>query len=73
MLVTLAAAWLVTSSRPSRRLWGFRLFIVSNGLWIAWGLFSHAYALVVLQVGLFLINWRGTTHQPEVANEVDRG
>ena len=65
MAVTVAAAWLVASQRKLKRNWGFWLFLVSNVLWIAWGLYDHAYALIVLQVGLALLNIRGTVkNQP---------
>ena len=59
MVVTLLAAWLMTFRNARRRLWAFRLFVLSNVLWIVWGLVSHAYSLVFLQVGLFLINLKG--------------
>ena len=59
MAVTLIAAWLVGSQRPRRRSWGFWLFVASNGLWIAWGWHDHAYALIALQCGLFVLNLRG--------------
>jgi len=42
-----------------RRNLGFWLFIVSNVLWTAWGLYAHAYALVLLQAGLVAMNVRG--------------
>ena len=60
MVVTLAAAWLVASQSRLRRKWGFGTFIVSNVLWIIWGWHEGAAALIVLQVGLFLLNLRGT-------------
>ena len=59
MLVTLLAAWLVASQTKRKRNWGFWFFIVSNVLWIAWALPAHAYALIVLQIGLFVLNVRG--------------
>ena len=59
MGVTLVAAWLVTSQHKHRRRWGFWLFCLSNVLWIAWGWFEAAYALIALQVGLFALNVRG--------------
>jgi hypothetical protein len=59
MIVTLVAAWLVASQSRSRRNWGFWWFILSNVLWGAWGWHHGAYALIVLQVGLFLLNLRG--------------
>lgn len=60
MATTLVAAWLVGSRTRRKRLWGFGWFILSNLLWIAWGLHAQAYALIVLQVGLFMMNLRGT-------------
>jgi hypothetical protein len=59
MAVTLVAAWLVASQTPSRRAAGFWVFIASNVLWIAWGWHTKAWALIALQVGLFVLNLRG--------------
>lgn len=59
MAVTLAAAWYVASSRKTRRELGFWLFLASNVLWIIWGIYAHAYALIVLQIGLAVTNIRG--------------
>jgi len=60
MLSTLVAAWLVGSQKKKKRSVGFYFFILSNFLWTIWGWYSDAYALIILQVGLFLINLRGT-------------
>jgi hypothetical protein len=59
MVVTLVAAWLVASTKKGRREAGFWWFIASNVLWIAWGWHTHAWALIALQVGLFVLNVRG--------------
>lgn len=59
MVVTVGASWLVGSTRRHRRGVGFWLFLLSNALWVAWGLHSHAPALVVLQVCLAAMNVRG--------------
>lgn len=59
MVVTLAAAWLVGSQSKARRNWGFWTFIASNVLWIFWGWHEGAWALIVLQVGMFALNLRG--------------
>jgi hypothetical protein len=59
MLATLVAAWLVGSSSKPRRNHGFWWFVASNFLWAAWGWHAHAYALIVLQAGLFFLNVRG--------------
>lgn len=60
MIATLIAAWLVGSRTPRKRVWGFACFILSNVLWIIWGVQTDAYALIALQIGLFLMNLRGT-------------
>ncbi|QIB53052.1 hypothetical protein G3M63_01455 [Pseudomonas sp. OIL-1] len=60
MLATLVAAYLVGSQSRKKRNWGFLCFILSNALWIAWGWHAQAYALIILQLGLFLMNLRGT-------------
>jgi hypothetical protein len=38
---------------------GFSCFIVSNILWVIWGLHTNAYALIVLQFCLCAMNLRG--------------
>jgi hypothetical protein len=60
MLVTVVAAWLVASQTKLKRTWGFWLFLLSNVMWIIWGLRASAYALIVLQVCLAFLNIRGT-------------
>ena len=59
MLVTVLASWLVASAESSRRNVGFWVFIGSNVLWIAWGIYSAAPALVTLQICLAVMNIRG--------------
>ena len=59
MAVSVVAAWEVASTRTKMRNWGFWLFLLSNALWIVWGLYSHAPALVALQVCLAAMNIRG--------------
>ena len=69
MLVTLLAAWLVASQQQQRkRSWGFWCFILSNLLWVVWGWHTQAWALIVLQFGLFALNLRGARkNDPEAA------
>ena len=59
MVITVIAAWLVASQKKLRRNWGFWLFLLSNALWIVWGLGDHAHALIVLQLALAAMNIRG--------------
>ncbi|WP_131107284.1 hypothetical protein [Pseudomonas sp. Sample_10] len=59
MAVTILAAWLIGSQRPGRRMTGFMCFSLSNVLWVIWGLYAGAYALIILQVCLSLMNLRG--------------
>jgi hypothetical protein len=59
MAVTLFAAWLVASQKKSRREAGFWWFVLSNILWVTLGWHAHAWALIALQVGLFVLNVRG--------------
>ena len=65
MVVTLTGAWLVASKHRHRRYWGFGVFIASNVLWILWGLHTAAWALIALQVGLFVMNVRGARENPK--------
>ncbi|MEQ8232455.1 MAG: hypothetical protein RLW61_04815 [Gammaproteobacteria bacterium] len=69
MVATLAAAWGVGSRRPGVRIAGFVSFVVSNVLWIAWGVYQAAHALVLLQVGLFALNVRGIRKNEALARD----
>jgi hypothetical protein len=60
MVVTIIAAWHVASASKSRRAFGFWCFLLSNVLWVAWGLATATWALVLLQVFLAAMNIRGT-------------
>jgi hypothetical protein len=59
MIATLLSAWLVANQSKWQRKWGFWIFLLSNVLWIGWGWHDHAYALIVLQIGLAILNIRG--------------
>jgi len=59
MVVTITATWLVGSTREGRRKAGFWLFLLSNAMWVAWGLHDGAPALVALQFALAAMNIRG--------------
>jgi len=59
MIATVAAAWLVASTRQRARRVGFWIFLCSNVLWAAWGLHAGATAVVVLQLCLAALNIRG--------------
>jgi hypothetical protein len=59
MAASIMAAWLVGSSREHKRGWGFWIFLLSNVLWVIWGIHDHAYALILLQFALAIMNIRG--------------
>jgi hypothetical protein len=68
MAVTLCAAFLVGARHARRRIVGFWLFILSNVLWITWGVHDEAWALIALQAGLFAMNVRGIVrNEPDTA------
>lgn len=69
MVFTVLAAYLVGSQAKKKRSWGFWIFLLSNALWIAWGLHDGANALVVLQISLALLNIRGALkNEPKSSN-----
>lgn len=68
MVVTLLAAWLVASRNERRRRWGFWCFTASNVLWVLWGWHTQAWALIALQVGLFVLNLRGVLKTEEASS-----
>ncbi len=81
MVVTVVAAWLVAATSTRKRLAGFWTFLVSNVLWIVWGVHTGAYALIALQVCLAAMNIRGankaepeasSTATPDLRNARDR-
>lgn len=59
MLATVIAAWLIGSLNKRRRTWGFWCFLLSNVLWVIWGWYASAWALITLQVCLAVLNIRG--------------
>ena len=73
MAITVAAAGLVGAQSAVRREWGFWLFLASNALWIAWGWHDAAWALVVLQVALAVMNVRGAKKNEETVEEEEGG
>ncbi len=71
MVVTVVAAWLVSCAIVQRRAAGFWVFLLSNVLWILWGLHAGAYALIVLQVCLAAMNLRGASKSTPAATQRD--
>jgi hypothetical protein len=59
MIVTVVASWYVASMKRQRRKVGFWLFLLSNVLWVIWGIHARAYALITLQACLAVMNVRG--------------
>lgn len=59
MVVTIVASWAVASQSKRKRKIGFWCFLLSNILWVIWGIHDGAYALICLQVALALLNIRG--------------
>ena len=59
MAVSLYAAFMIGSKKPGKRIFGFWMFILSNVLWIVWGVHDEAWALIALQVALMAMNVRG--------------
>jgi hypothetical protein len=58
-VASVLAAWLVASNAKRRRNAGFWVFLLSNGLWVIWGLHTSAMALIALQLCLAALNIRG--------------
>jgi hypothetical protein len=69
MIVTVVAAWLIASQAKRRRKIGFWCFLLSNGLWVIWGWNDRAYAVVVLQIALAILNIRGAYKNEESSVE----
>lgn len=69
MAVTVVASWLVGSSNEGRRNASFWVFMLSNVLWVTWGLHDGAMALVALQFALAAMNVRGAFKTKEPKTE----
>lgn len=59
MVVTVVVACLIASQAKPKREIGFWCFLLSNALWGIWGRRAGAYALIVLQIALAILNIRG--------------
>ena len=59
MVVNILSVWLLTSRSKHKRHAGFVLYLVSNALWVVWGLHVQAFAVLGLQVALATLNFRG--------------
>jgi len=59
MAVSLYAAFMIGSKKSGKRVFGFWMFILSNLMWIVWGVHDEAWALIALQVALMAMNVRG--------------
>ena len=65
MLITLAAAWWMGSTKPQKRIVAFSMLIVGNLMWIGWGWGDEAWALIALNVGLLALNVRASLKNEE--------
>ena len=72
MLATVVASWWVASTQQRKRVIGFWTFLLSNGLWAAWGWHTQAVALVVLQFCLAAMNIRGFVKASRAKDDAER-
>lgn len=71
MGLTLIGAWLVGSQSRKKRSIGFWTYLASNVLWVIWGWHDKAYAVIVLQLFLVVLNVRGVfKNDPELKAKV---
>ncbi len=59
MVINVFSVWLLTSQSKGKRHAGFLLSLLSNLLWIVWGWYAAAFAVIGLQVALATLNIRG--------------
>jgi hypothetical protein len=59
MLITVIATYFVASKTVWKRNLSFWCYLLSNGLWITWGVHDGAIALILLQIALAVLNVRG--------------
>jgi len=65
MAATAWACWLLASHSEKRRRAGFWMSLVSNVLWTIWGIHDKAWAVILLQVCLAVLNIRGVAKTNE--------
>ncbi len=66
MIVTVLGVWLIASQDKRRRMIGFWCSLLSNFLWVVWGWYVHAHALIILQIALAILNIRGASKNEPV-------
>jgi hypothetical protein len=67
MVINILAVWLLTYQSKRRRNVGFWCSLLSNVLWIAWGWYAQALAVIGLQIALAALNIRGVKKTDETA------
>ena len=65
MVINILAVWLLTFQSKRRRNAGFWCSLLSNILWIAWGWYAQALAVIGLQIALAALNIRGVKKTDE--------
>lgn len=59
MVINIFAVWLLTFPSKRTRHAGFICSLLSNVLWVAWGWYVQAFAVIGLQIALATLNIRG--------------
>lgn len=59
MVINVFSVWLLTSQVKGKRHAGFLLSLLSNLLWVMWGWYAEAFAVISLQIALATLNVRG--------------
>jgi hypothetical protein len=59
MVVNILSVWMLTSQSKGKRHAGFLLSLLSNLLWIMWGWYAEALAVLGLQIALATLNIHG--------------
>ncbi|MEO6823204.1 MAG: hypothetical protein ABI167_00455 [Nitrosospira sp.] len=67
MVINILSVWLLTSQSKGKRHAGFLLSLCSNVLWIIWGWYAAAFAVIGLQLALATLNVRGARKTEEKA------
>ena len=65
MVINILSVWLLTSQSKGKRHAGFLLSLLSNLLWIIWGWYAAAFAVIGLQIALATLNVRGAQKTEE--------
>lgn len=63
VVVALCGMWYVASIDPAKQAFGFKLWLISNGMWVVYGLLTGNWLLIVQFATFFFVTILGVTNR----------